>query len=251
MKRIRSLLAGAALTASLIFPQQLAVAMTVQPVILNLTLSGSGMAQLITVENTFATPLPVELRVQSLDFDQNGIKETGKDSGDLLIFPPQAMIQPGQTQSFRVQYVGDPDLKTSKHYYVTVAQLPVKLPAGQSAIQILYNFQVLVSIAPHGVKPAIKVQSAEVGHNEQGKPIPVVTLTNASTAYGYLSNGRLRIIAKDTTGKEVFRRTLSGPETQQTIGFGLVGANQTRRMALPIELPVDGGSVDVSFTPDS
>ena len=67
----------------------------------------------------------------------------------------------------------------------------------------------------------------------------------------YLSNGRLRIIAKDTTGKEVFRRTLSGPETQQTIGFGLVGANQTRRMALPIELPVDGGNVDVSFTPDS
>lgn len=137
MKRIRSLLAGAALTGLLIFPQQLAIAMTVQPVILNLTLSGSGMAQLITVENTFATPLPVELRVQSLDFDQNGIKETGKDPGDLLIFPPQALIQPGQTQSFRVQYVGDPDLKTSKHYYVTVAQLPVKLPAGQSAIQIL------------------------------------------------------------------------------------------------------------------
>jgi len=131
-----------------------------------------------------------------------------------------------------------------------VAQLPVKLPAGQSAIQILYNFQVLVSIAPNGVKPAIKVQSAEIGHNPAGKPIPMVTLTNASAAYGYLSEGRLRIVEKDAAGKEVFRRTLSGPETQQTIGFGLVGANQTRRMSLPIELPVDGGSVDVSFTPD-
>ena len=124
MKRIRSLLAGAALTGLLLFPQQLAVAMTVQPVILNLTLSGSGMAQLITVENTFATPLPVELRVQSLDFDQNGIKETGKDPGDLLIFPPQAMIQPGQTQSFRVQYVGDPDLKTSGRTSRTRASAP-------------------------------------------------------------------------------------------------------------------------------
>jgi hypothetical protein len=141
-------------------------------------------------------------------------------------------------------------LKTSKHYYVTVAQLPVKLPAGQSAIQILYNFQVLVSIAPNGAKPAIKVDSAEIGHNEKGKPIPVVTLSNASAAYGYLSEGRLRIVEKDASGKEVFRRTLSGPETQQTIGFGLVGANQTRRMSLPIELPVEGGSVDVSFTPD-
>jgi fimbrial chaperone protein len=247
MKRI---LMSAAFAACLILPQQIAVAMTVQPVINNLKQSGNGMTQIITVENTFATPLPVELRVQSLEFDENGVKETGKDPGDLLIFPPQALIQPGQTQSFRVQYVGDPELKTSKHYYVTVAQLPVKLPAGQSAIQILYNFQVLVSIAPNGVKPAIKVQSAEIGHNPAGKPIPLVTLSNTSAAYGYLSEGRLRIVEKDAAGKEVFRRTLSGPETQQTIGFGLVGANQTRRMSLPIELPVDGGSVDVSFTPD-
>jgi fimbrial chaperone protein len=247
MKRI---LMSAAFAAGLILPQQIAVAMTVQPVIINLKQSGNGMTQIITVENTFATPLPVELRVQSLEFDENGVKETGKDPGDLLIFPPQALIQPGQTQSFRVQYVGDPELKTSKHYYVTVAQLPVKLPAGQSAIQILYNFQVLVSIAPNGVKPAIKVQSAEIGHNPAGKPIPLVTLSNTSAAYGYLSEGRLRIVEKDAAGKEVFKRTLSGPETQQTIGFGLVGANQTRRMSLPIELPVDGGSVDVSFTPD-
>ncbi len=250
MKRIKRILTSAAFAAAIVLPQQLAVAMTVQPVIINLKQSGNGMTQIITVENTFATPLPVELRVQSLEFDQNGVKETGKDPGDLLIFPPQALIQPGQTQSFRVQYVGDPELKTSKHYYVTVAQLPVKLPAGQSAIQILYNFQVLVSIAPSGSKPAIKVQTAEIGHNDKGKPIPVVTLSNASAAYGYLSEGRLRIVEKDIAGKEVFRRTLSGPETQQTIGFGLVGANQTRRMSLPIELPVDGGSVDVSFTPD-
>ena len=62
----------------------------------------------------------------------------------------QAMIQPGQTQTFRVQYVGDPDLARSKHYYVTVAQLPVQMPQGQSAIQILYNFQVLVSVSPSG-----------------------------------------------------------------------------------------------------
>ena len=250
MKSMKRILTCAAFAAAIVLPQQLAVAMTVQPVIINLKQSGNGMTQIITVENTFATPLPVELRVQSLEFDQSGIKETGKDPGDLLIFPPQALIQPGQTQSFRVQYVGDPDLKTSKHYYVTVAQLPVKLPAGQSAIQILYNFQVLVSIAPMGAKPAIKVQTAEIGHNEAGKPIPLVTLSNTSAAYGYLSEGRLRIVEKDAAGKEVFRRTLSGPETQQTIGFGLVGANQTRRMSLPIELPVDGGSVDVSFTPD-
>jgi fimbrial chaperone protein len=225
--------------------------MTVQPVVIDLSVSGRGMSQVITVENTFATPLPVELRVEELMFDETGVKSTGKPSEDLLIFPPQALIQPGQTQTFRIQYVGDPDLKASKHYYVTVAQLPVKLPEGQSAIQILYNFQVLVSVSPAGAKPALAIQSAEVGKNAEGKPAPVLTLANMSAAHAYLSNGRLRIIQRDASGKEVFRKTLSGPEIQQTIGFGLVGANQVRRMTLPIVLPTEGGKLDVSFTPET
>ena len=252
MKLLRGLVTVLAVLAALaaVFASP-AWSMTVQPVVIDLSVSGRGMSQVITVENTFATPLPVELRVEELMFDETGVKSTGKPSEDLLIFPPQALIQPGQTQTFRIQYVGDPDLKASKHYYVTVAQLPVKLPEGQSAIQILYNFQVLVSVSPAGAKPALAIQSAEVGKNAEGKPAPVLTLANPSAAHAYLSNGRLRIIQTDASGKEVFRKTLSGPEIQQTIGFGLVGANQVRRMTLPIVLPTEGGKLDVSFTPET
>ncbi|HEY5712500.1 MAG TPA: fimbria/pilus periplasmic chaperone [Allosphingosinicella sp.] len=226
------------------------VAMTVQPVVLNLTTSGRGMSQVITVENTFANPLPVEMRIQSLTLDQNGVHGTGTDPGDLLVFPAQAMIQPGQTQTFRVQYVGDPALASSKHYYVTVAQLPVQMPAGQSAIQILYNFQVLVSVSPAGVRPAITVTGAEVAHDAENHPVAAITVTNSSTAHGYLSNGRLRIVQRDGSGREVYRRTYPGPELQQTIGFGLIGAGQTRRIVVPVTLPADGGTVEAQFTPD-
>ena len=149
-----------------IAPVQVAQAMTVQPVVIDMQTAGRQMSSVITVENTFATPLPVELSVQELELTPDGVKQTGVDPGDLMIFPPQALIEPGQTQTFRLQYVGDPALAKSKHYYITVAQLPVKLPEGQSAIQILYNFQVLVSVAPAGVKPQITVQSATVGKNE-------------------------------------------------------------------------------------
>jgi fimbrial chaperone protein len=228
-----------------------ASAMTVQPVVINLQTSGRGMTQVVTVENTFATPLPVELRVEELVFDETGARGTGKDPGDLLVFPPQALIQPGQTQTFRVQYVGDPALARSKHYYVTVAQLPVQLPEGQSAIQILYNFQVLVSIAPNGAKPNLRLVSSEVGRNEAGKPMPVITVQNDSPAHGYLSQGRLRIVQKDANGAEVFRRTLSGPEIQQTIGFGLIAPGQKRRIVLPVELPAVGGTVEAQFTPET
>lgn len=226
------------------------IAMTVQPVVINLTTSGRGMTQTFTVENTFANPLPVEIRSQQLTLSQDGVQASGTETNDLMVFPAQAMIQPGQTQTFRVQYVGDPDLAASRHYYVTVAQLPVQMPQGQSAIQILYNFQVLVSVSAAGARPAITVNSAAIDRNAAGQPVPALTVTNGSAAHGYLSNGRIRIVQRDASGREIFRRTLPGPELQQTIGFGLIGSGQTRRVIIPVELPSSEGTVEAQFTPD-
>lgn len=234
-----------------IAPVQVAQAMTVQPVVIDMQTAGRQMSSVITVENTFATPLPVELSVQELELTPDGVKQTGVDPGDLIIFPPQALIEPGQTQTFRLQYVGDPALAKSKHYYITVAQLPVKLPEGQSAIQILYNFQVLVSVAPAGIKPQITVQSAAIGKNAAGKPIPVLTVGNDSTAHGYLANGRLRIVQKDAAGKQLFTKSLSGAEIQQSMGFGLIGGGQVRKVSIPVELPSAEGSVEAGFTLDN
>lgn len=225
-------------------------AMTVQPVVIDLTTSGRGMSQVLTVENTFDRPLPVETRTEGLTLTADGVATTGQDPGDLAVFPPQAIIQPGQRQTFRVQYVGDPALAASKHYYVTVAQLPVNVSGGESNIQLLYNFQVLVSVSPESARPALKVASAEVATNADGKPVPVITVTNPAGAHGYLSRGRLRVVQFDAAGKELFRRQLSGPEVQQTIGYGLVGAGQTRRMTIPLELPQQGGRVEAEFTAD-
>ena len=227
-----------------------ALAMTVQPVVLNLATSGREMTQVVTVTNSFGYPIAVELRVEELTVDANGVRGTGKDPGDLLVFPPQARIQPGQTQAFRVQYVGDPALARSKHFYVTVAQLPVQLQQAQTAVQVLYNFQVLVSVGPQGGKPAITVQQAAVERTADGKSVPAVSFNNPSATHGYLSNGKLRIVQRDAAGREVFRKVLSAPEVQQAIGYGLVGANQSRRVTLPIELPQAGGALDVQYTPD-
>jgi fimbrial chaperone protein len=238
------------MVSALLWTGHSANAMTVQPVVLDLQTSGRGMSQVVTVQNTFANPLPVELRVEELSYDVNGVKGTGKDPGDLLVFPPQALIQAGQTQTFRIQWVGDPEIKRSKHYYVTVAQLPVQLPQGQSAIQILYNFQVLVSVSPQGIKPNITIVSAAIGRNSAGKPVPVLTVTNDSAAHGYLSRGRLQITEKDASGHQVFSKVIPGPEVQQTIGFGLIASGQTRKIQVPIILPVEGGTLEATFTPD-
>lgn len=226
-------------------------AMTVQPVVVDLTASGRGSSSVITVENTFANPLPVEMRIEDVVLDETGARGSGEDKGDLIVFPPQTVIQPGQTQNFRVQYVGEPNLERSKHYYVTVAQLPVQLPEGQSAIQILYNFQVLVSVAPVGKSPEISVKAAEVARDEQGKSAASVTFANTAVAHGYVSRGRLRLTAFNAEGREVWRKTFQGPEIQQTIGFGLIGAEQSRRIQFPVEIPTEGVRLEAEFTPEN
>lgn len=231
-----------------VLPLSQATAMTVQPIVIDLETAGRGMSQVITVENTFATPLPVELTVQQLELTTDGVRLTGTDPGDLLIFPPQALIQPGQTQAFRVQYVGDPELAESRHFYVTVAQLPVKLPEGQSAIQILYNFQVLISVGPDGIEPALAVTESRIVTDAEGHHRPMLLVRNDSARYGYLSQGRLRIVARDASGKEVLRETLNGPEIQQRMGFGLIGGNQTREVRVPIDLPSAGGTVEATYS---
>jgi len=241
-----ALLAGCSLVAP-----AAAQAMTVQPVVIDLATSGRQMGDVIIVENTFEQPLAVELSVQAIEMTLNGAQPTGQDTGELAVFPPQASIAPGERQNFRVQYVGDPDLAESRHFFVTVAQLPVQQVSGESNIQLLYNFQVLVSVAPNGASPSISISSAEIGRDESGAPVPVISAQNASAAHGYLSRGRLGIVQRDASGREIFQRELSGPEVQQTLGYGLIGGGQTRMITLPVQLPSEDGAISVRYTPDT
>lgn len=243
-------LASAIATLSL-FAAPAAEAMTVQPVVIDLATAGRAMGDVIIVENTFDRPLAVELSVQALEFTEGAVRPTGEDTGELAVFPPQASIQPGERQNFRVQYVGDPELASSRHFFVTVAQLPVQEVSGQSNIQLLYNFQVLVSVSPTGSGPAITVAAAEIGRNDEGQPVPVITAQNAAASHGYLSRGRLQIVQQDAGGAEIFRRDVSGPEIQQSLGYGLIAGGQSRRVVLPVPLPSAEGTVTVRYSADS
>ncbi len=259
----RALIALATAGAILAGP---AAAMTVQPVVVDLKPSGRDASATIRVENSFNAPLPVELSVQALDLDENGVKPTGKDTGEVVVFPLQAMIPAGQTQAFRIQWVGDQRLARSRHYYVTVAQLPVQMAENQSAIQILYNFQILTNVAsatghaqlsvdraevamitppapPTPVSGALTAPPADTAQPNTPRPRPVLFLKNSGPTYGYLSQNMLRITQYDPSGKQIFTKLLQPQDIQQSVGFGLVGPDTSRRFVLPVDLPSANGTI--------
>ena len=245
---MRNLAAGVGVTACLLLAG-VVVAMTVQPVAVDMKMAGRQASAPVRVENNGPNPLPVEVRIVETDFAEDTVTASDRVSEDVLVFPPQAIIAPGETQVFRLQYVGDPGGDRSRHYYAEVSQLPVELPEGQSAIQILYNFQVMVNVASMNAEVAdLSITGTEIFKNGEGKYLPVFTVRNAARNYGYLSTSQLTIVHKDAVGRELTRRVMSSNDIQQMIGFGLVGPEKTRKFTAPVELTSDEGSVEVRIS---
>jgi len=207
----RMRIAGYAAVTALIVALDATVvhAMTVSPVSIDLTTSGKRNSQVVTIENKYTTPITLEILTQETVYTDEGVKGTGTQTEDLLVFPPQAQIAPGGTQAVRIQYVGEPNIAKSKHYFVTVAQLPVKMPEGESGVQLLYNFQIVAGVAMSGTKSNIQVTSAESYMGNDNKPYLMLVLKNDANTYGYLSNGSLRIAQKNTAGQEIDRQSLN------------------------------------------
>lgn len=239
-------------------------AMGVQPALLDLGVNARSMSAPLTVSNSFADPLPVELQVQEARFpDQPDGTIIYGPGDDLLITPPTSIIAPGRSQSFRLLYVGSPAIETSRHFVISVAQLPVALPEGVNTVQLLYVFKVIVSIGVPGVGSALTTRSAAIRRDpvvqpdqstpgtppasspELGPAYVEAIIGNSSASHGYLSDYRLRISQFDAAGRRVFQTVMSEEQVRQEVGVGLVAGGQVRRFRIPVSLPSPEGTVTV------
>lgn len=241
-RRLKCRAAVAALCAVALSPIT-ALATTVSPVMIDLQSGGRRVVANISVNNTGAVPLPVDIAVTKLKATLTGFEQTKENTDDLLVVPPLALIPAGQTQTFRVQWIGDPDIAESSHYYVGINQIPVKLPEGKSAVQVVYNFQVLTSVSSPRRKAGLVIRSAVPTTIAEGKPAAAITVENTGAAHDYLSQHRIKISETDASGSPIFEKTISGSEFQQLIGYGLVASHTTRTVNIPLPLPSTKGKV--------
>lgn len=214
-------------------------AVSVSPLILDMTTArGSGQ---ISVTNDSAKPLPVEIIVSRLELDEKGETSTKPAPDDFAIFPPQAIVKPGSTQTFRVQWAGEPQLATSQSYILSVNQVPVKMPAGQSGVQVVFNFATVVNIAPPGGKPAISLVGASLGKDAKGKPRPEVTVKNPGNSYAKLTDATIKLSGGS------WSETLAPEKLRQVMGIGLVQPGKTRKFILPVDVPAGVNTITASI----
>jgi len=245
--RIRVLLL--ALVVSFVLVSRAVLAMSVTPIVLDLQGLGGRSSGSIAVTNPNAAPLPVELTIFAITIDDRGQIVTKTEAmDDFIVLPPQAIIPPGGTQNFRIQYVGDDQIAQSQLYQFQVDQLPV-VPKddGNTQLQIVYSITGLLTLAPLNAEADIKVVATGIEEDDQGARFPAITLRNAGTKHAYLSRGSLELKHLLNDGSVAWRDAISSSRIEREIGFGLMAPQSERTFRLPYPLKSDGGTIEAQF----
>jgi len=130
--------------------------------------------------------------------DEQGEETRTPHDENFVIVPPQLVLLPKQSQTVRVQWVGDPALQNEKAYRLLASQVPVDLAAevDGAKVNVNYNYEVSLYVTPAGTRPDVKVLSLGAAEGTQGKQL-VVTLQNNGSRRGILEKPVLELTAKD------------------------------------------------------
>lgn len=232
-------------------------AFQVSPLVMEMDSVGARARMNFTVVNNSDRPMPVEFDVARFTMDENGQLSESDGSADFLVFPPQAIVAPFGRQTVRLEWLGEPLLAQSQHYYVTSKQLPVQTQPRAGAgttlsVRLAFNIRALVNVKPPQGAPDLRVASAGIERDAQGVARIYGVIENLSNVHGSIGQSRVRLSARDAAGAEIWSFTPTPGDLGVRVGSGVAPALGRRRYVFPFELPPEigaravGASVEIS-----
>ncbi len=140
-----------------------------------------------------------------------------------------------------MQWVGEPVIAESQSFLLSMNQIPVKLPAGQSAVQVVMSFGVVINVAPPQGVPALNLVAAGVAKSKDGKRHPTITVENPSNIHALLPQSSIKLSGGG------WSYDFEPLELSEKVGIGLVQPGHKRRFVLPVDLPANVTSVQASL----
>lgn len=111
------------------------------------------------IRNTTPRPLTIEVSAAKRVFQDGYYDDLVDADEDFMLMPPQAYIEPGRSQVFRVRYLGNEQLTQAVGYRIRFHQLPVDLaPITGTGVHFLLNINAPVYVVPN----SLVAQSAEL-----------------------------------------------------------------------------------------
>lgn len=188
----------------------------------------------ITVTNTRDYELPIEIVVQKRTVQTDGSQSFSPAEEDFLVFPPQFLLEPGQSQAVRVEFIGDRTFSESQAYIIDVQEVPV-VPDNFSGVVTVYNFGAALYLTAANARADMRIENVQ----EQGGAV-TFELVNRGRDFGFLTQTGL-VIQKGSAERQFDRDELS-----ELVENPIIPPNSTRSFRLEHGLQVDG-PVSVKF----
>jgi fimbrial chaperone protein len=203
--------------------------------------AGRQAMQTFKIENPGTQPVAIELTVHQRGMATDGSDVLTAAPDAFTVFPDQIVLQPGQTQSVRVQWLGQDVPATEMAYRLQAEQLPIDIgsDAGErSGLRLLVKYMASLYVRPDDPAAALSASIAE-GERE-GRRVAIVRLRNEGNAHVVIQEPMLSITAggAPVAFTEAQRDAIHGKN---------VLAGVERELVLPWESNLDAGPLALTL----
>jgi fimbrial chaperone protein len=223
------------------------------PMISNFAPAGREASQAFQVVNTSkeqSAAIELYMAKREMAVDGSETYRLEEAENDFLIYPPQTFLKPGEAQTVRVTWLGDPNPSKELAYRIIAQQVPLDTDtrstnAGgrQLSITTLVRYAGSVYITPEGSTPDVVLESAVHQKGKAGVDELAITFHNQGTAHALLQGVTLTITP---VGQENKALTLT-PENLKSINGENILAESKRRFVIPWPTGLPIGDVKVTF----
>ncbi|MBK8068986.1 MAG: molecular chaperone [Rhodanobacteraceae bacterium] len=201
---------------------------------------GRLAVQTFKVENPGAQPVAIELSVHARSMAASGEDVLTPAAEAFAVFPDQIVLQPGETQSVRVQWTGTelPTIETA--YRLMAEQLPITLgnEGERSGLRLMVKYLAALYVRP--ADPAA-VLTAEIASDvRDGQKVAVIRVDNRGNAHAVLQASMIEVSAG---GKPV----AYSEEQREAVHGKNVLAGVRRELVMPWSPTLDAGALTVAL----
>ena len=222
-----------------------AEAARVSPMIVEVKPLGRQSVARVELVHDGQSDFPAEVQMFRGVISEKGELELVPADGDFLVFPAQVIVPARSQQVFRVQYIGEPEMAASEMYYMQIRQIPVDLGSGESRVQVVVNFNVLVNVIPDGANPEPVIDYIRPITREEVSGLEVRVVNNGTR---YFTAGKLNWeitgTAEDGSAVDI---GLSPAEVTRLIGVGVTAPGRARVFFIPTEKPLVEGTTQIEL----
>lgn len=179
------------------------------PIIANLAPSGAGATASFVVNNYGDNKIPVQVTIVARDpdlFGKEDYKETDKVSEMFRIFPDQVVLNPKETRTIRITYIGSPKVSSELPFRIIAEELPVDVDDPKKVykkavarISIATKYIGSLYVTPAGSKPEVAI---EVKQSAESAKKMILTIKNKGSSHQVIRKPVLKLQSL-TGGKEV------------------------------------------------